>query len=564
MNEAQHQYSSREKRSTKQLVALIQSTDQDFEWYPTTDAILQAIKTDLDGPDMVFDNHESPSVLDCGAGDGRSLVALTNGARYAIEKSRPLLQQMDRSIFIVGTEFREQTLIDKKVDVIFCNPPYKEYEDWMVKIVREGNAKFAYFVVPTRWRENSLIEAALNSRDAKCTAIGSFDFQNAERKARARVDILRVDLGSKGYYGRMKVDPFNVWFDEYFHLEINNSESGKHDWETSTSAKLAETVRRELVAGSDLVGVLERLYQADLAGLMANYKALEEIDPALLRELDVNLQGVKGALQQKIEGLKDRYWKELFDNFGKITSRLTHASREVMLKRLTAHTHVDFTASNAHAILIWVVKNSNIYLDDQLVDLVETIVEKANISLYKSNQRTFGLEEWRYGTRPESLNRFGLDYRVVMHRVGGINCSPYDFERNKWFGLSERAFQFLGDVLTIANNLGFDTSKTERVEARVWESNKANEFRFFDHAEQVWVDLMKVRAFKNGNLHIHFNQAFICRLNVEFGRLKGWLKDHVQAADELDIDPELAMEAFGKNLQLPTSNVLRLCSNGRG
>ena len=61
---------------------------------------------------------------------------------------------------------------------------------------------------------------------------------------------------------------------------------------------------------------------------------------------------------------------------------------------------------------------------------------------------------------------------------------------------------------------------------------------------------MKVRAFKNGNLHIHFNQAFMCRLNVEFGRLKGWLKDSHQAAVETGFSMEDCAISFGSNLRL--------------
>lgn len=108
---------------TRKILADVIGTDSDFEWYPTTNEIINAIKDDLSSE---FDC--SYSILDCGAGDGRVLKALSKGKKYAIEKSKPLLNALDRSIFIVGTEFTEQTLLDKKVDVIFSNPPYSEFE----------------------------------------------------------------------------------------------------------------------------------------------------------------------------------------------------------------------------------------------------------------------------------------------------------------------------------------------------------------------------------------------------------------------------------------------------
>jgi len=45
---------------------------------------------------------------------------------------------------------------------------------------------------------------------------------------------------------------------------------------------------------------------------------------------------------------------------------------------------------------------------------------------------------------------------------------------------------------------------------------------------------MEVRAYMNGNLHIKFNQAFMLALNVEIGRLQGWIHNAQHAAEEMD------------------------------
>lgn len=99
--------------STHTLIKQLKQTNQDFEWYPTTQEILETIKTDID---LMIENRdigEQPSMLDCGAGDGRSLMYLTKGSRYAIEIARPLLHAMDSSIYVVGADFHQQTLMDK-------------------------------------------------------------------------------------------------------------------------------------------------------------------------------------------------------------------------------------------------------------------------------------------------------------------------------------------------------------------------------------------------------------------------------------------------------------------
>ena len=53
----------------QQLLELAKSTGQDFEWYPTTPQMIDAVKKDFSG------DFDHPSILDCGAGDGRVLQA---------------------------------------------------------------------------------------------------------------------------------------------------------------------------------------------------------------------------------------------------------------------------------------------------------------------------------------------------------------------------------------------------------------------------------------------------------------------------------------------------------
>ena len=289
---------AREVCSTNQLIQAVKAAGQDFEWYPTTDSMLEVIDRDIKEHFV-----DSPTLLDCGAGDGRALMRLTKNTRYAIERSSVLLEQMDRSIYVVGTEFFEQTLIDKKVDVLFSNPPYSQYADWMVKIIREANAHVIYFVVPCRWASNERVQEVLTLREAKSVCLAELDFSDAPRQARAQVSILKVNLGYKNYRNSLRVDPFDLWFDENFKLEINKGATSKFAWKENL--KSSAGVEKAMVAGGDLVKALENCYQLKLSELMNTYKALETVDAELLRELDVNIDSLKAAVRQKIEGLKD-------------------------------------------------------------------------------------------------------------------------------------------------------------------------------------------------------------------------------------------------------------------
>lgn len=543
--------------STYSLVKQIKEVEQDFEYYPTTTKILEVIKADID---MMVDDYtieQNPSVLDCGAGDGRSLMFLTNGKRYAIEKSRPLLTVMDRSIFIIGADFHQQTLIDKCSQLTFVNPPFSEFITWSTKIIKESRSAYIYLVIPERWKKSDEIQNALALRSAESEVIGTFDFYTADRVARAKVDIVKVSLVSKRRHSRndsADTDPFKIWFNENFKIDTKSTPTSSRESENIKKQKL----QNELVKGNDIVTALTQLYDRDLAHLIKNYKALEQLDPSILQELDVSFSSLREAFHGKIKGLKNIYWIELFNNLTKVTDKLTKGSRENMLNTLTSRTDVDFNNDNIYAVVIWVIKNANIYYDDQLINLVERMVEKANVILYKSNKKVFADEQWRYYRRPEELEQYSLDYRIILERVGGLASTVWIGESTRHNGLKESAYYFILDILTVATNIGFDTTNRAKPSDFEWESNKGRDFYYYDYTKQKEVILMSVKAFKNGNLHIKFCPKFMVRLNIEFGRLKSWLKNAQTAADEMGVDIAEAAESFNSNFKLTNANLTQL------
>lgn len=62
--------------------------------------------------------------------------------------------------------------------------------------------------------------------------------------------------------------------------------------------------------------------------------------------------------------------------------------------------------------------------------------------------------------------------------------------------------------------------------------------------------LMEVRAYMNGNLYIKFNQSFMLALNVEIGRLQGWIHNAQQAAEEMDENIEIVNQYFNTSYTL--------------
>ena len=89
--------------------------------------------------------------------------------------------------------------------------------------------------------------------------------------------------------------------------------------------------------------------------------------------------------------------------------------RRELLEKLYSKTNVDFNEENIYAIVIWVIKNANQYFDDQLKEIFLYLTEPENIKNYKSNQKTWHREEWRYNSDKKEQTHYTLDYRIIIH-----------------------------------------------------------------------------------------------------------------------------------------------------
>lgn len=518
----------------------------------------------------------------------------------AIEKSQILINNMPDEVFVVGTYFNEQTLLDKKADIIFSNPPYKEYSYWSEKIIKEANASHIYLVIPQRWDNQENIIQAIKKRNATYTIVGEFDFLNSEdRAARAKVDLLRIDLPNTS--SSENVDSFNLWFNECFKIEAEEKEDYKHYQKfDEVEKKRKETIQNQIVKAGDLVSALVELYNQELDKYINNYKLISQLDADVLKELNVKRDNLREALKVKIEGLKNLYWHEIFDNLTEITSRLTSKSRDRMLETLRSNTSIDFTKSNIRAVVIWAIKNAPKYYDSQLLQVYSNLSNEESARQYVSDKR-FASDKWRYYKNDDA--KYKLDYRIV---VSGHRSSIDDRDNR----LSDNQMEYIRDLIVVARNLGFDIERgysafrlkdkytittvspatprkvgDKTLEGKIKEvyyhTNKPNsngervmeedgiiyvydkdlrhcfyQYKIGDeyyHHDGVSSDddiFTTVLGHKNGNVHFQLNQRFMKKFNLEAGRLKGWLKTPQEAAEELDMSIEEASSYWKSNFTL--------------
>lgn len=527
----------------------VQAAGEDFEWYPTTDRMIDAVARRLNK-----DASARTIIMDVGAGDGRVLQRLASyfvhGSTpelYAIEKSSTLLQLQPDNIIPVGTDLFEQNLACIPVDYIFCNPPYSEFELWASIIIESGHAKNAFLVIPQRWKDSASIAEALKKRGATARVIHSDDFQsNADRTARAVVDIIDVSYPkdhSRGWREAVK-DPFDIWFDE--HISTFDEEKKVED-----SAEL--TAKKQERQPATIAEMVES-YNEEHGRMERNYHAIFQLDYELLRELGVKRDAIRDGIKVKMAGLKTKYWTLLFDRLDVITERLSTATKAKFLEKLTGRASLAFTSTNAYAVVLWAIKNANRYFDEQTVQLYRDLSTHDGVLNYKSNLRTWVKSDWRYRHRDDPDDRpthYALDYRIVVdgyRAIGTGESWQHDYTGNLYRSCHEK----IADVIAVLYNLGFRARGPQSI-TRSWESGEWQNWYLIHDTPEERV-LFQVKAYKNGNIHLRFMPDAIKALNVEAGRLLGWLHSADAVVTELGYTPTEARRFFASLRPLTVAN----------
>lgn len=542
---------------TTQLVMELKNKEQDYEFYPTTKEIIACIHNHVNYNWEI--EHEAKKVLDIGCGtenfrkyieelhherelwketaskriDGSIDYNISNAtnwkiyAYYVMEKSQVLLQRLDKETIVLGTDFYDNTLVDKQVDLIFCNPPYSVYAEWTKRIIAESSCKYIYLVIPERWKSDEKIQKTIETVGAEAKTIGSFDFLNAERSARAKVDVVFVDKT------KVSTDSaFDRWFDETFNIRDKEE---KNVWETARDKE--NGLKNQLVGGANKGERLINLYEAEQHKLYEHFLAISGLDVDILESINIQKSAVKQALKERIQGLKTLYWKVVFDNLEEITNRLTSGTRNQMFNKFKSLQSVDFTIQNIYSLIIWVIKNANTYYNDQMIEFFKNLSSVENCKPYKSNNR-IGTDNWRFA---DENSHYTLDYRIICNKLSFSNYYSWDKNID-----TRKATSVIDDICTIANNLNFEIGEKETPE------NYGEKYTIKLKNGKTFCDY---RIYKNGNTHFKFNKEFMKALNVEVSRLLGWINKPEDISKEFDDEIKAGAEKYFKgSMQYCISN----------
>lgn len=568
--------------NTNAIVKELKENNQDFEFYPTSEDMLRVIYPHLKNENVLdigcgtcnfkkfmrkfsqedaeFHNMLEEERFQAGEMSGEKYYKREKTASdfekihkyYVMEKSTILLGKLDDESICLGTDFINSTLIDKKVDTIFCNPPYSDFMNWSRKIVTEGNYKQAFLVIPQRWANDAEFLSLLTKYKTSFEVLGSFSFLDAERQARAKVDIVKLKKdkyrNDGSYYDRDKQEDFDnesfdIWFNDTFGIKSKDDEEDKYKSEYSKQSERKEKIKNQLTTAGEGKGkILVELYQKEYNTLIEHLKAVMMLDEDVMNTFGFSVSKIKEGLKAQIKGLKIIYWDMVFDEFDEIKERLTSSSRNDLRNNFVELNCVDFTIENIYALILWVIKNANKYYNSQLVEFYKKISDWENVKPYKSNQRLFERDEyrWSYGDGEEKTH-YTLDYRIIM-------SSPF---RVSWSGQLEcdsyEGIKTLEDIFVISKNLGFEAGYMHTPSGF---GEKTNIYLHSgDDKDGVF---MEYKIYKNGNMHVKFNKEFTKAMNVEVSRLLGWIRTKEDIAKEFT--PEMAEGAekyFKTNQYIP-------------
>lgn len=545
------------EETMKNVIKELKKDNQDFEFYPTTDEILTVIVDDIftlnefdEGKknkikirrEYYRDNNDElrtkrsfiiNKFLDIGTGDGRifdfmanSKIMITN--KQAIEKSRILSSKLIRKdIQLIGIDYYESVLMGNQYDIVFSNPPYSSFKEWTFKMMEELNSYIIYLVIPSRWKDDSELVRVINSR-GDVTVLGDFDFLKADRVARAKVDVIKIKKNYK------KKNTISDSFENWVVKNIGEFETTKTEFINKEPVKKGNELQEKKVDLDNLVFN----YEEELSVLMESYIALGKVDFNLLSLLGVSKAQTLLKIKSDIQGLKTKYWKIAFDTLKAITSKLTYNKRRDILEKINWFKELDFNKSNIQTVIIWTIENYNKFSDEQLLEIFDNLTNKENVKAYKSNEKWL-TDDWRY-TKPIPT-KYSLDYRIIVPRGYKFSSMYYYPEEN-----------IVSDLSTVANVLGFK-NKGFFIENEKLETSK--KYYVYTNDDNI---LFEFKYFKNNNVHFKLDQKLMMKLNIEAGKLRGWIKKPKDIVDEFNIKEEEAVKLFGDNKYLKLGEVKQL------
>jgi len=567
--------------STAKKVQMLRAADEDYEFYPTTPEIMEAMSKDLwaylrshkndysnynarggrrneNAEDIgIREDYEYigkrekkterldiDSFLDIGAGDGRVLDLFPAQKKYGIEIARTQADDLiRRGIFIIGRNYWDVSLQNNDYALIYSNPPFSAFTLWVNKILVECNFRVLYLVMPVRWQNQDEITRELKRYEA--TIVGEFDFAKADREARGKVNLVRVNvpwekIEGESKYGQKYQSTLEDAFERFVRENIADFEPKKN--------KYVEEDKEELVLKQTPIDQLLSDYEREREELGNAFRAIGKLDPAIIKLMGQDKSSMLEIIKESIKGLKKKYWRATFDKLEPVKKRMTYKTREHIFHSIEEFGTMDFNVDNIYSVVVWIINNANIGILDQIGEVFDGMTASDYIENYVSNKH-WVKSDWRntqdsrkhykYSKLPERW-KIGLDYRIV---VEAHNQNSYSY-------MGKRTI--IDDFIVVCRNLGFPIAENENP---VYTLHQAEQKFHTEEGELAFT----MRYYKgNCNAHLKINKKLLMKFNIEVAKIRKWMSDPGDVVEEYKIPMDEATQLWKSGVALLGSGDVKM------
>jgi len=567
--------------STSKKIQILKTANEDFEWYPTTPEIMEAMKNDLwaylRSHKNDYSNYNSrggrknenaedigirvdyeyngkrekkmerldiDSFLDIGAGDGRVLDFFPAQNKYGIEIARAQADDLiRRGVFIIGRNYWDVSLHNNSYSLIFSNPPYSDFVRWVNKLLTECNFCVLYLVLPVRWKNQDEITRELKRYEV--SVVGEYDFSEADREARGKVNLIRINLPWENIEGESKHgQKYQSTLEDAFERFVRENIA---DFEPKKD-KYVDEDKEELVLKQTPIDQLLSDYEREREELGNAFRAIGKLDPAIIKLMGQDKSSMMEIIKESIKGLKKKYWRATFDKLEPVKKRMIYKTREHIFNSIKEFQTLDFNADNIYSVVIWIINNANIGILDQIGEVFDNMTTSDYIENYVSNKH-WVKSDWRntqdsrkhykYDKLPERW-KIGLDYRIV---VEAHNQNAYSY-------MGKRTI--VDDFIVVCRNLGFPIADNQNPNYTIHQAEQ----KF--HTEEGEL-AFTMRYYKgNSNAHLKINKNLLMKFNIEVAKIRKWMSDPEDVVEEYKIPMEEATRLWKSGVALLGSGDVKM------
>lgn len=551
-------------KTVNSLVRELQQNGQDYEYYPTPLRLAGVIASHMQGKsifeeelDYMYLKERRTSILDICAGDGRFLKEIKEqfmelNHRFprntvslkALEKSKILRDLWSNDIIPSGSDIH--LIKSPSAPVIFCNPPFSEYETIVSKILNESTYKSLYLLLPIGWRKNERINAIIKGKCLYPETIEKFDFKaESARPLRHKTTCELFYIKGKAYNKSFEETKKGQVLENIIDHFSEVSEQKDVNSSMPTAYTLTDIVTIHEESKSGLFKTFEGLARN-------NYKGASEIAGKSAKSW------LHETMQNAYLELENNSWNLVLSKLSPLNGIIHKTTRELLVDDIKAST--DFAEEPIQFYVKWLISNYQKIVDDQFISSYYLLMNPANSSRYKNNQQIFDKGNWSYNQKGKYKSFL---IKKIITPIRNTTCYGKGI-------VGYEAELVLGEVLMgLLSGAGYTMLPTffdydhmlKHSEAVVRQSlkkgnedivNKETSHILQDYYDQIdnegiaygkahpviGVDkhknakvLMYVYVYKSNTIHFKLEREFALVINLKFGKLKGWINNQQDAED---------------------------------